>query len=372
MSGKIFAGIIFMLALCGISQADIVYTTSTGNLGLIAIDGTSIDLPEVKYSGLNGNAFAAPFWNGEESRIIAVNRALDGTESWDSALVFRSSELDSPIDEQEKVLTGIRGTRSIANSQNGRGLFFASSENASIVELDTEKLNAVRSYRYYSGSDDIIPHMQNLLVTASNIYGLVEAGEEGSYFMEFDGQLKDNVEGFSRIGINSEAATMTWLSNSRIAVGVSSGIIIVRNEGNYFAVRTDTPVKAVCSDNEDGIYFITQRYSDGEYINALHHEPAFASDKEPLRDREYGENCQLLGHGNIFAAIMGEKIIIYNASSGELIEEYDSEDLEGVPVSMSARYADGQREETSSSNCNTYGFGIVLLMCAGIMALWKK
>ena len=369
---KILAALIFIAALSGTSWANVLYTTDNGKLGIIGVQGVlSIDAPAVQYDGIGNNAFVASFWNGDESRVIVLDRATGDTTSWDKVFIFKSSSLSEPLKGSGNFLEGIRSTQAAVSAVSGGGLFIASRENASIVQLDTDNLKYVRSYAYKTESGDSTPHMQGVLVNYRYIYGLLEAGEAKSVFFRFDGQLKEKVAGTFKVGFPQEAASMTWLSGSRIAAAVSSGVGLLGSDGFYSLVSTDQPAKSLCPDNGDGFYFTTQTEEDGAYTSTLYH---YSSDETTEICSEQGKGCQLLGIGNgMLAAVLGEKILICDSSNGATLEEFDSDTLGGVPVYACVRYISGEKSDSSNGSCTLSGAGIFMLLAfAGIAVKCRK
>ena len=372
---KIFAALILTAVLSCTSWADVIYTTDSGKLGTIGIQSiTSIDrTPEVHYTGLGSNTFAAPFWDGEQSRVIVLDRAVDDTASWDKAFVFEPSSLKEPVQKLNGlVLEGIRNTQAAVSSRNGRGLFLASRENASLVELNTENLNYVRSYTYTAESGDSTPHMQGVLLNYSRIYAVVEAGEEKSVFFRFDGQLKEKVSGAFKVSFPQEAVSMTWLSDTRIAAAVSSGVGLLDGYGFYLVVSTDNPAKSVCSDHGSGFYFTTQTEEDGAYTSTLHHYSVENEAASEIRS-EPGKGCQVINiGGGMVVAVLGEKILICNSSEETVIREFDSNALDGVPVYITTRETSGEKYDSSSGSCNLSGAGIIMLLTFAGIALKSR
>ena len=376
---KILAALIFIAALSGTSWANVLYTTDNGKLGIIGVQGVlSIDAPAVQYDGIGNNAFVASFWNGHETRVITVNRTSDDTVSGDTAFVFKSSKLSEPINRKGNTLKGIYNTQAAASSRNGRGLFIASRENASIVELNTENLQPVRSYTYRAKSGDTEPHMQGILMSYSNIYGLVEAGEAKSVFIRLDGQLKEHVRGTGKTSFDQEAASMSWLSGSRVAVATSSGIGLIGYGGLNMQAETENPAKSVCPDDGNGFYFITQEESGETYISRLyHHYPVDdeTAETSEIYTNESGKNCQLLRFLNksMIAAIAGDKILLLDSATSEVLKEFDSNALGGVPVSIASDSVSGDSDDSSNGSCTLSGAGIFMLLAfAGIAVKCRK
>ena len=65
---KIFAGVMLAVLLCGSAGADVVYTTDTGNVGLIKIlSSTSADFYGTQYTGVGSDSLLGSYWDGSSS-----------------------------------------------------------------------------------------------------------------------------------------------------------------------------------------------------------------------------------------------------------------------------------------------------------------
>lgn len=358
--------------LSGTSHADIVYTTTEGKLGVIEVSGNGLAAPTVKYSDLGNNAFVASYWNGDYSRLIVIDRTTDMTSSGDSALVFSPSNLTNPINGRV-TLTGVYNTQAAANSNNGRSIFLASRENASIYEYSTETFNYVHSYQHVPESGDTyMPYMEGVLTDGRSVYGLVDAGKDRSFFLRFDGQLRDDIEDFMSIELGLSVTSMSWLSDSRLCIAHSSGIEYVNRGVLYSIVDTTNPVEAVCQDESNGFYFVTREESGDTYINVLsHYSDGMVT---PIRENVIGKGCSLFRDmdNKILAAIVGNEILIYDIVSDELLGEYGSSELSGRPISIAVSYAVGEEEDTSGNSCAMTNIGMVMLMLCAMKALMGK
>ena len=367
---KIFIAIMATLILSGSSWADILYTTSSGNLGIINTSSSLDVAPEVKFSGLGSNSLVAPYWAGSETKIIAIDRTTDTTTSGDSAYIFTPSL--SKIREDSITLDGVYNAQSVASAWNGRSIFFASRENASILSFATSNFALEKSYTFEPDSQDIYtPYMTGAISGYYGVYCLVDCEDAGSSVLMFDGQLKDGVQGFSQVDFDDTIWAMAWLSNSRIAVGMSDGVEVIVSSRITKLVSTDHPVKAVCRDSSNGFYYVTQEESGDEYIHTISHQSG--STNRTLRVMTAGETCKLVSETktHTLAAIIGEKIYIYDTATEDLRAEYDSADLGGVPVSISLNSASGDDYDSARSSCNVSFAGIALLLACATFLIKK-
>lgn len=364
---KIFAAITALLILSGSSWADIIYTTSSGNLGMIDTSTYSV---EVRHSGFGTSPLVASYWGGSDTKIIVIDRTTDMTESGDSAYIYTSGL--GALQTDGVTLEGVYNAQSAVSSWNGRSIFFASRENASIVEFDTNNFKSEHSYQFEPSSQDTYtPYMTGILTSYYGVYGLVDREDAGSSLLMFDGQLKDDVDGFVQVDIDDTAGAMAWLSSSRLAVGESDGVEVFGRYKTTKLVSTDHPVKALCRDNSSGFYYITQEETDGKYVNTLSHYSG--GSVSTVGEIMTGETCQLVSDtkNKIVAAIIGENIYIYGMTSDDLRISYDSADLSGVPVSVSNNSASGDDYESARGSCNVSFAGIALLLACTTFLIKK-
>lgn len=373
---KIFASTMLLLLFCGMSSADIVYTTTDGKLGLIKIsEGLSIDAPAVKYSSSSNNLFVASYEDDGSQRVILTTPTSNMNTSGDTALIFSSSNLSTPLQADRIVLEGVYNSRSAAISMNGRSIFFASYENASISEFSTETMNLVRSYTYSkaSSADTYDPKMEKVLTDSNSVYGLLRVSDEEKLFLRFDGQLRDDIEDFGRISTRPGASVMARMNDGNIILGHSSGVDMLYGRETKSLVQvlsTDNAVKALCSDSGRGFYLATQSYSDGIYSNNIYHYEYDNDQISRVLLNETGENCQLLRetNHNLLAILVGEKILLYRISDNVLIAEFNTTALGGMPSNIAMSTVDVE-DSSSSSGCNSMNVGMisVIVIFAGMI-----
>lgn len=373
---KFLLSFIFVLALCAASSADIVYTTSDGSLGLITISETSsADAPVLQYSSSDRNFFVHSYWNGTDSHVALIDRTTD-TEgaSGDSVITFRSSNLATPDNEEKKILTGIYNTQYAANSGNGRAIYLTSGVDAIISEFNTSTFEYVRSYEYEAESGDTgIPSIQSIMADYYYVYALINTGNGKSELIRFDGQLIEGIENTMKKEFDLEASSMSLINNGRIAISFPDGINIMEGAIITNAISTDYPVKSVCYDGSSGIYFTMQTESEDEYINTLaYYSLANRAPADILNIELTGETPQIIRDNNVIAVMTEDKILLYNISDRTLIREFDSSELGGYPLSISAATATGQTNDNSSSNCNISGAGIFALLILSEITAKRK
>ena len=363
--------VIFALASTG-ANADIVYLTDSGALGRIGITGAeSTDLYGTQYAVSWNDPFLGSYWDGSNSRVILVERETDTAASGDTALVFNPADLTRPIDSERKVLAGVYSAQAMAGSENGRGIFFASG--SSIHEFSTSDFSLSRSYTYKpKTSEDITAEITALMTGSNVIYALVKQENSCDIFLGFDGQLREDVtKNFERTALYSDAAAISWLSNARIAAGHTDGIDVRGRNSRVFGrmLSTDVPVKALCEDAGDGVYFIEQSEIDDVYTTSLKH---YISDTEitELFTNTEGQAYTLLRDkdSGIVSAIVGDVILVYMMDGDILLGKYDSSELGGIPVQIASSTVSGD-DGKSSSGCSVSGMGMLLILAAGCMFL---
>ena len=363
--------IILVMILYACAFADIIYMTDTGDIGRIIVKSESTDLSGIEYDGTDSDSFLGSYWDGSTSRVILVDRTTDTTSSGDTALIFNPSNLSAPVNSEPKVLAGIYNAQAMASTNSGRGVFFASG--ASIYEFNTGDFSVTRSYTYTpKTSEDIAPNFKALLSGSSNVYALGEKENSGDVMLRFDGQLRDDVsKNFGLYSAPSGATDIAWLNNSVPAVAHDTGVSVWRSSKFVQMVSSDYPVKAVCLDTGSGFYFAEQSESGDTYTTTLKHY-ASGSDTTTLRTETGGSACKLIydSDNGLLAALIGSKILIYSMHDDTLIDEYDSESLEGQPINIIMSYVKGD-DGKSSSGCDISGAGMIILL-AGALIFRKR
>ena len=341
------------MMMCSTSNADIVYNTEAGTLGFIkTTSSTSADFYGTQYTGTGSGAFLGSYWNGSSTKILTV--------SGDSAMIFNPADLTAP--ETNIALSGISGVQAMAGSDVGRSVFLASG--STVTDFSTEDFSAVHSYDHEAGG-----RVTALLTNGSNVYAAVDDPESGDIILIFDGQLRDDVQGFARRDLPSGTTSLSWLNGSRIAIGHASGVDVWHGTKIDTAASSDAPVKSVCQDSGDGFYFAEQSASGDVYTTTLKHY----ADGEitTLFTDSTGKGCQVLRHedNNILAAVIGGHVRLYGMEKDSLIGDYDSTALGGKPINVAISAVSGD-DGSSSSGCNVSGLGGLMLI--GCLAVMKR
>ena len=354
---KFIAAFLFVIILCGVASADIVYTTTDGKIGLITIGGaSSIDVEEIQYETGLTNPIVSAYWADETAKTLVIGQSEDIEN--DIAIRFNSSNLTTPLDSNPVTLSGVSNASHISSIRNGRGLYLV--YGSSIREFDTENLLPKdRVYTYSTSNEEADTNIKGALVVSNRIYVLVN-----NTLMSFDGQLDRDEQNFSEWNLESGAETICTLSGSRIAIGHSSGVQIL-GKRLLNAIEDIAQVKALYPDNGSGFYFVTQENSEGDYQNTLYHYTGVTTN---TIHRFTGEHFQLLRNSNLLAMIMEEKIQFYNpANDDEFIKEFDKDELGGTPYRITNRSVSGEKDTYGSSGgCNLSNAGIImfsLILC---------
>ena len=363
---KILVSTIFLLILCVSANANIVYTTTSGDMGLIKVSSsTSADLAGIQYTNASSDTLLGSYWDGENVRIILLNRAADPEKSsGDKALVFRTSNLTTPINSEAKTLVGVYNAQAAAGSYNGRRIYFAS--DASIREFDTESFSQTNSYTNTPASGDTYtPALKSLISSRYRLYCLLDRENLSTRLLGFDGQLKENVQSFVNVNISADASCISWLSKSRVAAGHSEGVSIWGLNGFYQVISTDLPVKALCQDGGNGFYFAEQGLSGDVVTTTLKHYHAGDKTVTEIYSDDSGTCYRLLRDDVnwILAAVIGGKIVICSMTDDSITAEYGSESLGGLPLNVATTHVTGDDGDISSG-CNFAGAGGVIMLLA--------
>ena len=362
---KILLSVILVLAMSACAYADIVYSTEDGSLGVVRIRSQiSADLLGIQYEGSGEDTLMGSYWDGSNSRIILVNRTTDYTTSGDTALIFNPSDMTKPIEDEPKVLRGVYNTRMIAGTQNGKGLYFASG--ASVREFNTETFKRVRTYICKTASGDTVrPTVKSVAASSNTVYVMAERESSGDVVMVFDGQIRDDIDGFKERKAPEGAMAMTCLSNWLLTVAHESGVDGLASSGFYEIVSTDSPVTAICRDNDKGFYFAEQ--SDDGITELKHYDKS--GEVSTLRTENVSGDCSLVydESDGVMCAVLGGKLMVYSTKDDSLIGEFGSVLLGGNISYVASGVVKGEEKDNNSGGCNLSGAGILL-----VSLLWKR
>lgn len=363
---KIFAGIVLALMICSCASADIIYSTEDGSLGVVRIPSqTSPDLKGIQYEGDDDDTFLGSYWDGSSSKVILVSRTTDYTESGDTALIFNPGNLASPVDSEPKILYGVYNTQAISGTNNGRGLYFASGR--SIREFNTETFARERTYIRKTASDDEYQQTIKSVATSTyTVFGLVDYTESKDRILMFDGQLRDDVQNFGWRTPELKISAMSYLNSGRLAVADDEGVSVLSGSSFVKLVSSDYPVVALCTDNDQGFYFAEE--DDDGTVFVKHFTGKDNEEAETLYSEVSESECRLAADNDtgVLGVIIAEKLLIFSMEDDTLTGEYDSSDLGGTPRHIVNGTASGD-SSSSSSGCNAFGTGMLLLGCALLM-----
>ena len=382
MAKKFFASLLFVCILSFSAYADLVYTTDNGTMGFIEIyntsDTLSIDIPVEQYSGIDENSIAVHYYNDDGTSFVAlIEPETDiNNSSGDKAYIFNASDLTKPVNDEATILTGVYNTRSTAYSDNHRSLYFASGVDgeARITEFNTSNLELQRRYSYTNSKDNAFT--STVLVNGSSVFGLVnKATSQDSLFLRFDGQINAGAQGSWNVKAKYDSELATLGSDSRILVAHSGGVDQLINNEFKLIVSTDTPVKALCRDNDKGFYFITQSDDTGRQV--LKHYKNDTSIAEEVDDGT-GFICKAVYYDKdnkkFVAVIIDDSIVIYDPEDDSILGEFDSTELGGSPISITGitQNTSSTKDSGKSSGCNITGAGILLILSGYILIRKRK
>ena len=378
---KIFVSLIFCLMFGGVASANIIYTTASGDMGLIKISSvTSVDVSKDIYKG-NAGSVTAPYWENNTSAgkgnskiiLITPKESSDTTVSGDTGLIFSEANLSAPTTDEDDpiVFTGTYGTPIITSTNGGASFYLASG--ASIREYLTSNFALRNSYTHASNDISPNPEIKGIVTNDTRVYALVSRNNTVSndLMLALDGMLTLNTEYASTWELENvyDANAVTWLSNSRIAVGARDGVYTVGSTSSTSIVSSDNPVVALCSDTSNGCYYITQSDDNGTKKNSLWHYTNSDTDPTQLLANIEGNSAQLVRDNtyNVLTAIIGEQITLFNLENNDaVIQTYTATELGGtltggVPISAATTSTTGNSASSGSSGCEIGGFGVTLL-----------
>ena len=369
---KFLLSFVLVFVLFGASYADIVYTTSTGTLGLIEVTSASSADLKGTYTKSLSNALVSAYSDYDGNRrVILVDKTNDLTTSGDSFSRFSPNDLSKALDEETKYFEGVYGTEIIRNSRNGKSLFLSSSSD--IYEFDTDTFAMKNSFDCTPKSDDVASKIKDIAVLENRIFVLAETQNSGDVVIRFDGQLKRNVGAFYEWAVASgDAMKIAELDNSRVAVARKNDVALLENKkvtSLVSLVSSDNPVKDLCRDSESGFFYATQTTdSSGNYVNTISHYTGSINNFSNVVLNSTSSTLQLIRDDtyNVLGVISGTGINLYNMSDGTLINTFTSSELGGNPVSMAITNSRiNTSNKKNNSGCEVSGLGmILLLMCA--------
>lgn len=369
MSRKILTALLIVLSLFGVSQADIVYTTSEGNLGIIPIIASyDVSAPSIQYRSSITEPMLSSYWNGTSTNIILIDR--NKTASGDRAYIFNPEDMTNFAKSSD--LAGVHGAEHAAYADNGRSIFLTAG--SSIFDVDTSLLAVRNSFdclNVYS-NDNFGTSISNIAVGYNSISVLTETGEIRK-LLRFDGQLKKGVSYFFSADVHPETSCLS-IVNTVILFGHSEGV-----DGlNVFdqierVLSTDYPVVALCPDEDKGFYFATLRTdSSGTGYTFLVAHSANTEEVqklEPVTINSSLPTIKLIRDTgfNSLAIMTAEGILIFDMKTGLQTAGFNTTALGGQPTGIAAAAVSGSSNKSGSSGCNSLGTGLVLTALIGMM-----
>lgn len=355
-------------ALCGVSFADVVYMTSTGNLGTIKINSSSdIEAPSIQYTGGEASSpFLTSYWNGSSTNLAMITR--NATSSGDRAYVFNPGSLTNYSYSAD--IEGVHGTSGAGYAETGYSLFLTAG--SKIYEVETSGFGVLNSFDCMAviSADGYDTEIDSIAVDSQTIHVIASAGERQRY-IRFDGQLKEGVNYFMSSDVSAGSTVVLSNSGNYPVVAHSTGIdAMTSNHEFYNLLSSDYPVKAMCRDNSNGIFYATQ-YKNGEsYVNTIMHSPQ-NTQFTPATITSASSNIKLLRdnkNSDTFAVMTDEGITLFTYRNGSTTRhDYTASELGGTPSGISAATVSGYDKNSNSSGCNAMGMGLVALGLAMLM-----
>ena len=363
---KILLAVTLIAMLCGVSSADMVYMTSSGNLGTIQINSSSdIEVPVVQYTGTASSPFLTSYWNGSGTSLAIISR--NATASGDRAYVFNSDSLTKYGYSAD--IEGVYGTSGASYSENGYSLFLTAG--SKIYEVETRNFDVLNSFDCASviSSDGYAAEVKDIAVGTQTIHAIVTAGQRHGY-IRFDGQLKSGVNYFLSSDIEDGSSVIQVIGDVPL-IGNNFGVDTINSEKKFYCLlSSDNPVRAMCHDSGNGYFYATQYQSGDKYVNTIKHS---VSDSQftPATVEAASANIKMLRDNNntdTFAVMTDEGITLFTYSNSQTSRhEYKSSSLGGTPAGLAAATVSGYNGNSNSSGCNASGMGIIILGLAMLM-----
>ena len=356
------------------ASADFAYTTENGTLGIFTVtslSSTSIDVTmSDTYEGYSEDLFVSGFYNTSNPGLIVIEKNQGSSVSGDYAYIYNGTDFVTPV--YEGYLAGVRGANAVASANNGRSIFIASENNASIAEFDLTSLSDMprHYYTYPYESFDI----QALVLNGYYLYALFtnpESEDQKSKIKQFDGQLLEKTSYLSA-DVDHYANDIVIASNAGVFIGTDSGFELFRYNKSTSIVSDDSfgSVKSMCSDESNGFYFVSSmlsgdqifRYKNSGEVVWLHSTPDNGAYQKILYDNDK----------KILAAVMGGRVVFLNVNNDtpSLIASYTSSSFDGAVTGIAKIFTSGASDQRSSSGCDFMSLGF--LTGALIIALSLK
>ena len=359
--------IITIPMLCGVSCADMVYMTSTGNLGTIKINSSSdIEVPSLKYTGKASSPFLTSYWNGSGTNLALIER--NATTSGDRAYVFDPGSLNSYSYSAD--IEGVHGTSGAGYAESGYSLFLTAGSR--VYEVETVDFGVLNSFDCASviSADGYDTVVNSIAVGSQTIHVIASAGERQRY-IRFDGQLAGGVDYFLSSDVSAGASVILSTSSNNPVIGHSLGIDAMSSNNTFYSVlSSDYPVKAMCADNSNGVFYATQYQSGESYVNTIMHSLE-NTQFTPVTITSSSSNIKLLQDNknpDTFAVMTNEAITLFTYKNNLTSRhDYTASELGGLPAGITAAEVSGYDGNSGSSGCNAMGMGLVALGLAMLM-----
>ena len=364
---KFLLALAIITMLCGVSSADMVYMTSTGNLGTIKISSSSdIEAPSIQYTGTSSSPFLTSYWNGSSTNLAIITR--NATSSGDRAYVFNPSSLTNYSYSAD--IEGVHGTSGAGYAETGYSLFLTAG--SKIYEVETSGFGVLNSFDCMAviSADGHDTEIDSIAVDAQTIHVIASAGERQRY-IRFDGQLKEGVDYFVSADVSAGSTVVLSNSSSYPVIAHSTGIDAMAGNSKFYSLlSSDYPVKAMCRDNSNGFFYATQYQSGESYVNTIMHS---------LQDTQFtaatitsaSSNIKLLRdnkNSDTFAVMTDEAITLFTYSNGRTSRrDYTASTLGGTPSGIAAATVSGYDKDSNSSGCNAFSTMGLAILCITIL-----
>ena len=368
---KILLAVTLIAMLCGVSSADMVYMTSSGNLGTIQINSSSdIEVAGIQYTGTTSSPLLTSYWNGRGTTLALIDR--NATASGDRAYVFTPNDLTKYSYSAD--IDGVYGTSGAGYAENGYSLFLTAG--SMIYEVETSNFEVLNSFDCASviSSDGYATEIKDIIVGTQTIHVIASAGESLRY-IRFDGQLKNGVNYFLSSDINAGSSVIQVRGDIPL-IGHNFGIDAMNYDRKFYRLlSSDNPVKAICQDSGNGYFYAEQYQSGDKYVNTIMHSVE-DSQFTPATIEAASANIKMLRDNNntdTFAVMTNEGITLFTYSNNQTSRhEYKSSSLGGTPAGLVAATVSGYDGYSSSNGCNASGMGIIILGLAMLMRRVKR
>ncbi len=375
---KIFLIALIFLFICGISlnaEADLVYTTTDGNLGLIEYSETEgFTISPKEYVSKKENPIVTSYLLNGSAKVMLIEPDVDDIAD-DKFYVFNASDLTKPENSSDLFFDGIRGTTSVVTAVNAdyTSVFLSSSEGA-VAEYRAGNTEP-RNYYNYSEVTSCDTTAVKSLISNERLYVLFDRydSDYDEHFYEilrFDGLLEKNSSFASfDLGFMPNDFAVTY---NRIVLAAYDGGIrrFTGKTASDDLTISGMDIQSIYIDTKNSFYFIMGNESVtklSRYTSSGGIEEIYSRD-ESIYNGTYPKMVYDSKNKMLAASMCGGVILVTNSNNERVASDFiTNTELGGNIYSLAFLGVSTTTNNTSSSSSS--GCNAMSLSFTGILAL---